>query len=356
MRCSIDIYSVRPKEPEALKQDESANNTTPPIVWNWRYGLTDEKAKALYKKAVSEQWQADHLNWDFVIDPARNLLNPSRETLIDATLLTQLSNSQRQQFESLCVAETLSQTLHGEQGALLVSCQLAQCLPETDAKLFSASQAMDEARHIDVFSRYIHRLNEVYDPATTLCRVLDKIMSASHWQAKMVGMHIMVEGLALSNFSKIRATTSCDLLRDLLKLVMRDEARHVAFGNHQIKKILSEMHSDDRAEVEDFAVDIVREYRLWGRDPGDLANFFCNLIKVGVDPLDYIAQLKANLASTGFVALAPKMMQGLEAIIMPGLHRVGLISDRVRPYYLADEIKSINDLHTLEELEKGLLE
>ncbi|OGB25912.1 MAG: hypothetical protein A3I66_12085 [Burkholderiales bacterium RIFCSPLOWO2_02_FULL_57_36] len=326
-----------------------------PAIWDWRYGVGDDKTQALYKKAVSEQWQADHLNWAYVIDPARGLLDPGRDTFIDAEFLRPLGASQREEFVALCVADTLSQILHGEQGALLVSCQLAQSLPDKDAKLFAAAQAMDEARHIEVFSRYVRRLRQVFAPAATLCRVLDKVVSARHWQAQLVGMQIMVEGLALANFSKARAATNCDLLRDLLKFVMRDEARHVAFGNHYLKTILSDMHPDDRAEVEDFAVEMVKAYRGWGRDPEDMAGIFANLIQVGVDPLDYLARLKANLAANGSIDLAPKMMQGLEAIIMPGLKRVGLITDRVRHCYLADELDSAADARTLEDLEKSLL-
>lgn len=329
--------------------------TAHPIVWDWRYGLADARTQALYRKAVAEQWQADHLNWAHVIDPARGLLDPMRETPIDAAFLRPLSASQREEFAALCVAENLSQILHGEQGALLVSCRLAQSLPDQDAKLFSAAQAMDEARHIDVFSRYIRRLHDVYPPEATLCRVLDKVMSARHWQGRLVGMHIMVEGLALANFSRIRAATNCDLLRDMLRLVMRDEARHVAFGNHYLRTVLQAMHPDDRAEVEDFAVDMVREYRAWGRDPGDFSNLFYNLIKIGVDPLDYIAQLKANFAATGSIDLAPKMMQALASIIMPGLARAGLITERVRHCYLDDELKTAADIGTLEALEKSLL-
>ncbi|WP_211474783.1 ferritin-like domain-containing protein [Collimonas humicola] len=327
----------------------------PSLAWDWRYGVNDEKAEALYKKAVSEQWQAEQLNWEYLVDPARNLLDPARETLVDAAFFRLLKKSQREHFEALCVAETLSQTLHGEQGALLVSCQLAQSLPGMDAKLFAATQAMDEARHIEVFSRYIYRLHDVYEPATTLGRVLGKVMSARHWQAKLVGMQIMVEGLALANFSKLRAATNCELLRNLLRFVMRDEARHVAFGNQYLKSSLAQMHADERAEVEDFAVELVREYRMWGRNPGDLSNFFANLIAIGVDPPDYLAQLKAGFAASGSLALAPKMMQGLEAVIMPGLRRVGLITDRVRDCYLGDELDAAVDMRTLEDLEKSLL-
>ncbi|MGZ3240557.1 MAG: ferritin-like domain-containing protein [Burkholderiaceae bacterium] len=283
------------------------------------------------------------------------MIDASRYTVVDADTLALMGKSQQEHFIALTIADALSQVVHGEQGGLLVSCRLANYLPERDAKMFAASQAMDEARHMEVFSRYVERLHDIAPPSPTLCRVLDTILTAKHWQAQLIGMQIMIEGLALANFSAIRNATNCDLLRELLRLVMRDEARHVAFGHQYLKRILGEMHADDLAEVEDFALGMVVQFRQWGNQPDDLQNVMQMLIQVGIDPMDFIQRLRKKLTSQGAVDLTPKMMRGVEQIIMPSLERIGLISDRVRPFYCARELETAMDLRTLDELERSLV-
>jgi rubrerythrin len=346
---------TRPPHPVTPSRSIDTSSLPPcPAIWDWRYGLADSKIRTLYKKAVAEQWQADHLKWDYVIDPARNLIDPASMALVEVDYLRPLSKRQREQFMALNMADSLSQILHGEQGAMLVSCRLAQILPELDAKSFAVTQAVDEARHIDVFARYARRLHDVFPPTATLCRILDKVIATPHWQGTLIGMNIMVEGLALATFASLRSTTHCELLRELLKLVMRDESRHLAFGDKYLKSILLDMHPDDRAEVEDFAVDIVNEYRQWGCRPDDWSTIFSNLIQVGMDPVDYLAQLRINQAETGAAHIEPRMLRGLDSIVMPALKRLGLITDRVRSRYLAAELDSSRDTHTLEELERSL--
>jgi hypothetical protein len=55
-------------------------------------------------------------------------------------------------------------------------------------------------------------------------------MTDSRWDMKFLGMQIMVEGLALGAFGTLYRMTKEPLLRDLLKMVIQDEARHVHYG------------------------------------------------------------------------------------------------------------------------------
>ena len=43
--------------------------------------------------------------------------------------------------------------MHGEQGALLCTAKIVETVPWIDAKYYAATQVMDEARHVEVFSR-----------------------------------------------------------------------------------------------------------------------------------------------------------------------------------------------------------
>ena len=125
----------------------------------------------------------------------------------------------------------LSQFLHGEQGALLATAQIVDAVPMMDAKLYAATQVMDEARHVEVYDSYLReKLEKVYPINPHLKTLLDQILTDSRWDMKYLGMQILVEGFALAAFGFIRAYANEPLIRDLTYHVMRDEARHVAFG------------------------------------------------------------------------------------------------------------------------------
>ena len=125
----------------------------------------------------------------------------------------------------------LSQFLHGEQGALLCTAKIVETVPWIDAKYYAATQVVDEARHVEVFSRYLdEKLSGHYPINAHLGLLLDDIVADSRWDMTYLGMQIMVEGLALAAFGFMHATTTEPLLKKLLRYVMADEARHVAFG------------------------------------------------------------------------------------------------------------------------------
>src|SRR6185369_16500354 len=125
----------------------------------------------------------------------------------------------------------LSQFLHGEQGALLAAAQLTTAVPDMDSKYYVATQVVDEARHVEVYDRYLHeKIGFSYPISPHLKTLLDLILKDSRWDMKLLGMQIMVEGLALAAFGIIRQQTSEPLLGKLTHYVMLDEARHVAYG------------------------------------------------------------------------------------------------------------------------------
>ena len=114
----------------------------------------------------------------------------------------------------------------------MVAAQLVNAVPHTDAKFYAATQTMDEARHVEVFARYIEKLDEIRPIAPSLKGILDQTLQTGDWMKKLVGMQIVVEGLALYAFREMRNLTEEPLLKDLLTYVARDEARHHAYGVH----------------------------------------------------------------------------------------------------------------------------
>jgi hypothetical protein len=148
----------------------------------------------------------------------------------------------------------LSQFMHGEQGALLCTAKIVETVPWIDAKYYAATQVMDEARHVEVFSKYLdEKLSGHYPMNAHLGLLLDDIVSDSRWDMTYLGMQIMVEGLALAAFGFIHMMTTEPLLKKLLRYVMADEARHVAFGVLSLQEYYKELSAAELRERQEFA-------------------------------------------------------------------------------------------------------
>jgi hypothetical protein len=148
----------------------------------------------------------------------------------------------------------LSQFLHGEQGALVCTAKIVESVPWIDAKYYAATQVMDEARHVEVFGRYLNeKLNGEYPINAHLRALLDDIIADSRWDMTYLGMQIMVEGLALAAFGFMNIITTEPLLKRLLRYVMSDEARHVAFGVLSLQEVYSQLTEAELRERQEFA-------------------------------------------------------------------------------------------------------
>ena len=156
----------------------------------------------------------------------------------------------------------LSQFLHGEQGALLCTAKIVETVPWIDAKYYAATQVMDEARHVEVFSRYLDtKLNGHYQLNAHLGLLLDDVLADSRWDLTYLGMQIMVEGLALAAFGFMHQTTSEPLLKQLLRYVMADEARHVAFGVLSLQEVYADMSAGELRDRQEFAFEAALRMR-----------------------------------------------------------------------------------------------
>ncbi|HXP33376.1 MAG TPA: ferritin-like domain-containing protein, partial [Acidimicrobiales bacterium] len=149
---------------------------------------------------------------------------------------------------------TLSQFMHGEQGALICTSRIVENVPWIDAKYYAATQVMDEARHVEVFAKYLDtKLSGHYPINAHLRTLLDDIIADDRWDMTYLGMQIMVEGLALAAFGFIHMMTTEPLLKKLLRYVMADEARHVAFGVLSLQEYYKELSAAELRERQEFA-------------------------------------------------------------------------------------------------------
>jgi hypothetical protein len=323
------------------------------VIWDWSYAIESARLEELYKKAKRDQWNADvEIDWSQPVDPAGKILDAERMAFLRLRFFERLSRAQMEEFNAHYSAWILSQLLHGEQGALMVAGELVAAVPDHEAKLYAASQAMDEARHVEVFSRYIRKLDKIYPVQPTLKSILDDIMRSPFWQAKTVGMQVILEGMALGTFINVRASTGCALLRQLLAYVTKDEARHVAFGSVYLTASIARMNDDERREVEDFALRVTRKAVAMRRGLESMDGFDAVLREVGIDPDDFVRAVVTEVKAGFKLDATPGSVHTFKGLILPGIVRAGLVSDRVRPAYEQAQIKLFSDTALLEEFER----
>ena len=231
-------------------------------IFTWDYSLARPHLRKLYEKAKVGQWNSTtDLPWDTEVDLEKVVtedqsaisagLSPDH---YDGTIIEKWDDKQWLQFGLDNRRWTLSQFLHGEQGALLCTAKITETVPWYDAKLYASTQVMDEARHVEVFARYIdEKLEGGFQVNAHLRLLLDDIINDSRWDMTYLGMQVMVEGLALAAFGFMHQLTSEPLLKQLLRYVMSDEARHVAFGVLSLKEVYDGMTDAEMKDRQEFA-------------------------------------------------------------------------------------------------------
>ncbi len=231
-------------------------------IFTWDYSLARPQLRKLYEKAKVGQWNATtDIPWDTDVDIEKSIA-ADQEILgngIDpawyaGTKLEKWGDKEWLEFGIQGRKWMLSQFLHGEQGALICTAKITETVPWYDAKLYASTQVVDEARHVEVFARYLdEKLGGGYQVNTHLGMLLDDIVNDSRWDLTYLGMQIMVEGLALAAFGFLHQLTTEPLLKHLLRYVMSDEARHVAFGVLSLKEVYDGMSDAEMRERQEFA-------------------------------------------------------------------------------------------------------
>ncbi len=229
------------------------------FTWDYEKGKRPALNK-LYEKAKVSMWNGEtDLDWSIEVDQAQVARdNMALNNFGDVDLShTPFANWGEDQWMNLGMEFqnwSLSQFMHGEQGALICTAKIVETVPWIDAKYYASTQVMDEARHVEVFAKYLDtKLNGHYPLNAHLGLLLDDIIEDSRWDMTYLGMQIMVEGLALAAFGFMHQMTTEPLLKKLLRYVMSDEARHVAFGVLSLKEYYAELSDAEMLERQEFA-------------------------------------------------------------------------------------------------------
>jgi hypothetical protein len=231
-------------------------------IFTWDYSLSRPALRKLYEKAKVGQWNATtDLDWSIEVDPEQVVAGDQvalaagiDPNLYDDTVIGHWGPQEWLDYGIQNRKWTLSQFLHGEQGALLCTAKITETVPWYDAKLYASTQVVDEARHVEVFARYLdEKMGGGYQVNAHLKMLLDDIIADSRWDMTYLGMQVMVEGLALAAFGFMHQMTEEPLLKKLLRYVMSDEARHVAFGVLSLKEVYEGTTDAEMKDRQEFA-------------------------------------------------------------------------------------------------------
>ena len=298
----------------------------------WNYGSVKEGLRDLYEKAKREQWNSTtQLPGETDVDPESEILPQATNPLVGYAPYDRLSAAEQVRVNHAQLSLQLSQFLHGEQGAMLVASQLVAAVPWIDAKYYAGTQTMDEARHVEVFSRYVNEKLEWEWPINAnLKELLDAALQDSRWDFKYLGMQILVEGLAMAAFANLYNMATEPLLKDLIYNVMRDESRHVAFGVLSLKGYYDDMEANELRDREDFVIEasLLMRDRLIGTEVADV---------VGFDRKEYYDIMKASPIMVAF-------RQSLFARVVPNIKKLGLMTPRVRAAFEDMQIIHFEDV------------
>jgi hypothetical protein len=168
----------------------------------------------------------------------------------------QFSPEDRRELRRHYASWQFSQFLHGEQGAMICAARIVESVPDLDAKFYSATQTMDEARHAELYGRFLQeKIGMVYPINDQLQNLLRDTLTDSRWDMPYLGMQVLIEGLALAAFGLLRDTTTKPLPQQILAYVMQDEARHVAFGRMALRDYYNQLTDAERREREEFVIE-----------------------------------------------------------------------------------------------------
>ena len=319
-------------------------------VFRDHYGLDAEKLESLYSKSKRHQWNAElDVDWDG-FDPAGGILDRDRDFLGRLRCVRELDAETQARLFREAATFTLSQILHGEQAALMVCGQLVNVVPDLDGKFAAAVQVMDEARHVEVFARYLEKVGHRYPIDPDLRAIVEQILAEPDWESKCVGMQVILESVALGFFRSGAEMAVEPVLRDFLPRVHEDEARHVAYGVLSLEARIPALPDAARRRLEDLAYESV--LRIGGR--GGRPSFttqFRALEHAGIDTGRFMPKLLAEVMDPAGLEL-DGIEDPLTATVIPNLMRVGLVPERQRLGYLAQGWRvdpgtgKIEDIHT----------
>jgi hypothetical protein len=295
------------------------------VNWQWEYGSEVAELRRLYEKGKENQWNAaTELDWETPVSRDEWLCKQAPEVSLLSTVCQMMGKDEATQRSAAFdeINWVLSQLLHGEQAALQLCGQLTNVCPKTDEKWYAASQVADEARHNEVFARFLgEKMGTIYPIGATVKILLDELLSVEGYAMKTLGMQTLFEGMAVGIMNNYFTHAQNPLLRDLLHRVQQDESRHAAFGVLVTRRVVRDASRAERERMEDWALAVLEALN---------ANQQLDMLrtlgpKYDIDPTAVAHAMHALPEWADFNSLA------YMHTTVPNLQRLGLITERTEP-------------------------
>ena len=290
--------------------------------FTWEYDAKNEELLRLYSKGKQQQWDAEkRIDWSLEVDPDDPMqMDDSVVPLFGTPLWNRLGEARRSELRYHSQVFNLSQFLHGEQGALICAARIVQDVPSIESKFYAATQVMDEARHVEAYRRLLtEKFRFVYPISKPLKTLVEQALTDRRWDFTYLGMQVLIEGLALVAFQRIRDYSKNRLCQAVNAYVMQDEARHVAFGRLALRDYYPQLSAAERAEREEFVIEGC--YHL--RDRFNSPEMWKRL---GIDPNDALREVDGSEGQIRF-------RKRLFSRIVPIVKDIGLWSERVQKVF-----------------------
>jgi rubrerythrin len=290
--------------------------------------------RRLYEQAKLDQWNAARdIDWDEPLDGDGGLIADDLVDIHGTRFWDRLSGPQRVELNRAVSRWRISTLMAGEHGAMLVCSQLVENVEGQDAKLFQATQVVDEARHNEVLHRYMAlRLDgRNYPLAGNVREIFDTLLGTGAWYLKTIGLQLVAESFAVSLFRMLAESSKDPVLRQVCKRIVQDEARHMGFGMLSLPVVVAEASEAERREMEDFAVWALNR-TLRGIFP--LAAYEENGFSRA--DIEEIRQLRRERAAGGDeTAFRKYFRRDLHGGLVRNLRKVGVLTPRIEPDLVA---------------------
>ncbi len=298
----------------------------------FRHDYDDEHGdlRHLYEQAKLDQWNAaTDIDWAQPLDSDGGLIADDLVDIYGTKFWDRLTPDQQVEVNRAVARWRISTLMAGEHGAMLVCSQLVENVQGQDAKLFQATQVVDEGRHNEVLQRYMALRLEGrnYPLANNVREIFDTLLGTGAWYLKTIGLQLVAETFAVSLFRMLAESSKDAILRQVCRRILQDEARHMGFGMLSLPAVVAEASAAERREMEDFAVWALNR-TLRGIFP--LAAY--EEIGFSRGEIEEIRQLRRERAAGGDETAFRKFFRrDLHAGLVRNLRKVGVLSDRVAP-------------------------
>jgi hypothetical protein len=229
------------------------------VLWNYQAACLPEElsCQRLIKIAEQKRWNPDaDINWQDESVHDQFPCIKHADPFVGFDEYEELSRQTKLQISWQRHSMEISDILHGEQLAMLCASQLILLLPGMEGRLFASRQVADEARHIEFFRTYLTSVTlPVSQPSAAIRELTMTALQNPHWEIKLLICQILIESLAMAQFSYLSRTSNVNSLKQGLQRIMEDEARHVKFGADYLASRFKHHNAEQLGVYGNFVVD-----------------------------------------------------------------------------------------------------